>query len=195
MQDNHSRSRAGTVRGLHAQCRRPQGKLVRVVQGEIWDVAVDVRRGSPSFGRWVAETLSAENFAQLWIPPGFAHGFAVLSDEAEFVYKCTDYYDPADELRIAWNDPALAIPWPVAEPLLSEPDRRAPTLAELAERLPRWDAGLKILLTGAGGQLGLAVAARLHAGTRSWREPTPRSTSPTPRRSRPRSTRRGRSCC
>jgi dTDP-4-dehydrorhamnose 3,5-epimerase len=140
VQDNHSRSRAGTVRGLHAQGRRPQGKLVRVVRGEIWDVAVDVRRGSPSFGRWVAETLSAENFAQLWIPPGFAHGFAVLSDEAEFVYKCTDYYDPADELRIAWNDPALAIPWPVAEPLLSEPDRRAPTLAELAERLPRWTA-------------------------------------------------------
>jgi dTDP-4-dehydrorhamnose 3,5-epimerase len=138
VQDNHSCSRAGTVRGLHAQRLRPQGKLVRVVRGEIWDVAVDVRRGSPSFGRWVAETLSAENFAQLWIPPGFAHGFAVLSDEAEFAYKCTDYYDPADELRIAWNDPALAIPWPVAEPLLSEPDRRAPTLAELAERLPRW---------------------------------------------------------
>lgn len=140
VQDNHSRSRAGTVRGLHAQLQRPQGKLVRVVHGEIWDVAVDVRRGSPSFGRWVAETLSAENFAQLWIPPGFAHGFAVLSDEAEFVYKCTDYYDPADELRIAWNDPVLAIPWPVAEPLLSEPDRRAPTLAELGERLPRWTA-------------------------------------------------------
>jgi dTDP-4-dehydrorhamnose 3,5-epimerase len=138
VQDNHSRSRAGTVRGLHAQRNRPQGKLVRVVRGEIWDVAVDVRRGSPSFGRWVAETLSAENFAQLWIPPGFAHGFAVLSDEAEFVYKCTDYYDPTDELRIAWNDPTLAIPWPVAEPLLSEPDRRAPTLAELGDRLPRW---------------------------------------------------------
>jgi dTDP-4-dehydrorhamnose 3,5-epimerase len=138
VQDNHSRSRAGTVRGLHAQRQRPQGKLVRVVHGEIWDVAVDVRRGSPSFGRWVAETLSAENFAQLWIPPGFAHGFAVLSDQAEFVYKCTDYYDPTDELRIAWNDPTLAIPWPVAEPLLSEPDRRAPTLAELGDRLPRW---------------------------------------------------------
>jgi dTDP-4-dehydrorhamnose 3,5-epimerase len=111
---------------------------VRVVRGEIWDVAVDVRRGSPSFGRHVAERLSAENFLQLWIPPGFAHGFAVLSDEAEFVYKCTDYYDPADELRIAWDDPALAIPWPIAEPLLSEPDRRAPRLAALAERLPRF---------------------------------------------------------
>jgi dTDP-4-dehydrorhamnose 3,5-epimerase len=138
VQDNHSRSRVGTLRGLHAQGRRPQGKLVRVVRGEIWDVAVDVRRGSPSFGRHVAEKLSAENFVQLWIPPGFAHGFVVLSDEAEFVYKCTDYYDPGDELRILWNDPALAIPWPVREPLLSEPDRRAPTLAELEERLPRW---------------------------------------------------------
>jgi len=138
VQDNHSRSRAGTLRGLHAQGRRPQGKLVRVVRGEIWDVAVDVRRGSPTFGRHVAEKLSAENFLQLWIPPGFAHGFVVLSDEAEFVYKCTDYYDPSDELRILWNDPALAIPWPIAEPLLSEPDRRAPTLAELEPRLPRW---------------------------------------------------------
>jgi dTDP-4-dehydrorhamnose 3,5-epimerase len=138
VQDNHSRSRAGTLRGLHAQGRRPQGKLVRVVRGEIWDVAVDVRHGSPSFGQHVAEKLSAENFLQLWIPPGFAHGFVVLSDEAEFVYKCTDYYDPTDELRILWNDPALAIPWPIAEPLLSEPDRRAPTLAELEAKLPRW---------------------------------------------------------
>ena len=138
VQDNHSCSRVGTLRGLHAQCRRPQGKLVRVVRGAIWDVAVDVRRGSPSFGRHVAETLSAENFVQLWIPPGFAHGFLVLSEDAEFVYKCTDYYDPGDELRIAWNDPALAIPWPTAEPLLSEPDRLAPRLAELSERLPRW---------------------------------------------------------
>jgi len=138
VQDNHSCSRRGTLRGLHAQCRKPQGKLVRVVQGEIWDVAVDVRRGSPSFGRHVAETLSAENFRQLWIPPGFAHGFLVLSEEAEFVYKCTDYYDASDELRIAWNDPALAIPWPTSEPLLSEPDRVAPRLAELTERLPRF---------------------------------------------------------
>jgi dTDP-4-dehydrorhamnose 3,5-epimerase len=138
VQDNHSRSKKGTLRGLHAQRQKPQGKLVRVVAGEIWDVAVDIRRGSPSFGRHVAERLSAENFAQLWIPPGFAHGFLVLSDEAEFVYKCTDYYDPQDELRILWNDPQLAIPWPIAEPLLSEPDRRAPSLAELADRLPRY---------------------------------------------------------
>jgi dTDP-4-dehydrorhamnose 3,5-epimerase len=138
VQDNHSRSRRGTLRGLHAQAQRPQGKLVRVVSGEIWDVAVDIRRGSPSFGQHVGERLSAENFAQLWIPPGFAHGFLVLSEEAEFVYKCTDYYDPNDELRIAWNDPQLAIPWPMAEPLLSEPDRGAPRLAELGARLPRY---------------------------------------------------------
>lgn len=138
VQDNHSRSKQGTLRGLHAQSQRPQGKLVRVVSGEIWDVAVDIRRGSPSFGRHVAERLSAENFTQLWIPPGFAHGFVVLSDEAEFVYKCTDYYDPKDELRIAWNDPQLAIPWPIEAPLLSEPDRIAPRLAELDARLPRY---------------------------------------------------------
>jgi len=138
VQDNHSRSRAGTLRGLHAQRRRPQGKLVRAVRGEIWDVAVDVRLGSPTFGRFVAEHLSAENFVQLWIPPGFAHGFVVLSEEAEFVYKCTDYYDAGDELRIAWNDPALAIPWPVQEPLLSEADRQARPLAEQEDRLPRW---------------------------------------------------------
>ena len=138
VQDNHSRSRAGTLRGLHAQRLRPQGKLVRAVKGEIWDVAVDLRRGSPSYGRHVAERLSAENFVQLWVPPGFAHGFVVLSDEAEFVYKCTDYYDPGDELRIRWNDPTLAIPWPVAEPLLSEADQRAPTLAEVEPLLPRY---------------------------------------------------------
>jgi len=138
VQDNHSRSRAGTLRGLHAQRLRPQGKLVRAVKGEIWDVAVDLRRGSPSYGRHVAERLSAENFVQLWVPPGFGHGFVVLSDEAEFVYKCTDYYDPGDELRIRWNDPTLAIPWPVAEPILSEADRRAPTLAEVEPLLPRY---------------------------------------------------------
>jgi len=138
VQDNHSRSRAGTLRGLHAQRLRPQGKLVRVVRGEIWDVAVDIRRGSPSYAGHVAEQLSAENFVQLWIPPGFAHGFVVLSDEAEIEYRCTDYYDASDELRIAWNDAALAIPWPVAEPLLSEADRRAPPLAELEAQLPRW---------------------------------------------------------
>jgi dTDP-4-dehydrorhamnose 3,5-epimerase len=138
VQDNHSFSRRGTLRGLHAQRRRPQGKLVRVLRGEIWDVAVDLRRGSPRFARHAAERLGAENFAQLWIPPGFAHGFQVLSDEAEIAYKCTDYYDAADELRIAWNDPALAIPWPIGEPLLSEADRAAPCLAELEAELPAW---------------------------------------------------------
>ncbi|MCX8073791.1 MAG: dTDP-4-dehydrorhamnose 3,5-epimerase [Candidatus Binatia bacterium] len=138
VQDNHSRSVRGTVRGLHAQLRRPQGKLVRVIAGAVWDVAVDIRRGSPWFGRWTAVTLSAENFRQLYVPPGFAHGFCVLSDAAEVEYKCTDYYDPEGELRLAWNDPELAIPWPVRDPVLSEKDRTARPLRELAEVLPRY---------------------------------------------------------
>ena len=120
------------MRGLHLQRQRPQGKLIRVIEGEIYDVAVDVRRGSPTFGRWVAVTLSAENFRLCYVPPGFAHGFCVVSPVAQVEYKCTDLYDPADEVGIAWNDPALAITWPVAEPILSDRDRRNPTLAELA---------------------------------------------------------------
>jgi dTDP-4-dehydrorhamnose 3,5-epimerase len=141
VQDNHSRSTRGTLRGLHAQLPpRAQGKLVRVSLGEVFDVAVDVRRGSPTFGKHVAQRLSAENFRQLWIPPGFVHGFLVTSEVAEFQYKCTDVYDPAAEIVVAWNDPALAIPWPVAEPILSARDAAAPTLAEIAERLPRFEA-------------------------------------------------------
>lgn len=136
VQDNHSRSVRGTVRGLHAQLRRPQGKLVRVILGEIWDVAVDIRRGSPWFRRWTAVTLSAENFRLLYVPPGFAHGFCVVSDTAEVEYKCTDFYDPEGELRLAWNDPELGIPWPTKEPLLSPKDRLARTLKELQELLP-----------------------------------------------------------
>ena len=136
MQDNHSRSRAGTLRGLHAQGKRPQGKLVRVVRGEIWDVAVDVRRGSPSFGRHVAETLSADNFLQLWIPPGFAHGFCVLSERVHVEYKCTEFYDRQDELAIAWNDPAIGIEWPIASPVLSAKDAAAPRLEAVAGSLP-----------------------------------------------------------
>ena len=112
VQDNHSCSSRDTLRGLHLQVLRPQGKLIRVVQGEIWDVAVDVREGSPTFGRWVGETLSGDNFHQLWIPPGFAHGFCVLSDVAHVEYKCTELYDPADEVGIAYDDPTLAIDWP-----------------------------------------------------------------------------------
>ena len=136
VQDNHSRSVAGTLRGLHLQLRRPQGKLIHVVEGEIYDVAVDVRRGSPGFGRWVGVTLSAENFKQCYIPPGFAHGFCVVSAIAQVEYKCTDLYDEESEIGIAWNDPALGIPWPVERPALSPRDRRHPTLAELTDRLP-----------------------------------------------------------
>ena len=136
VQDNHSRSIRGTLRGLHLQPGRPQGKLIRVVEGEIFDVAVDVRRRSPTFGRWVAVTLSAENFKQCYVPPGFAHGFCVLSQDAQVEYKCTDLYEPASEIGVAWNDPVLAISWPIAQPLLSDRDRRNPTLAELMEKLP-----------------------------------------------------------
>jgi dTDP-4-dehydrorhamnose 3,5-epimerase len=136
VQDNHSRSIRGTLRGLHLQLGRPQGKLIRVIEGEIYDVAVDVRRGSPNFGRWVATTLSAENFRQCYVPPGFAHGFCVVSPDAQVEYKCTDLYEPASEIGVAWNDPRLSIRWPVSEPLLSERDRRNRTLAELMERLP-----------------------------------------------------------
>lgn len=140
VQDNHSASGRGTLRGLHAQLApAAQGKLVRVVEGEIFDVAVDIRRGSPTFGRHAAAVLSAENFRQLWIPPGFAHGFCVTSDRAQVEYKCTAYYAPECELAVAWDDPSLAIPWPVRDPILSERDRSAPRLEALAERLPRFD--------------------------------------------------------
>jgi dTDP-4-dehydrorhamnose 3,5-epimerase len=138
VQDNHSRSVAGTLRGLHLQLRRPQGKLVRVIEGEVFDVAVDVRRGSPTFGKWVGVTLTAENFRQCYVPPGFAHGFCVVSPVAQVEYKCTDLYDPASEIGVAWNDPALAIAWPVCDPVLSPRDRQHPTLAELGDQLPRW---------------------------------------------------------
>jgi dTDP-4-dehydrorhamnose 3,5-epimerase len=135
VQDNHSRSCKGTLRGLHYQIEHPQGKLLRVVSGEIFDVAVDLRRGSPTFTRWHGERLSSDNRLQLYIPPGFAHGFCVLSDSAEIVYKCTDVYSPGGERAIRWNDPELAIGWPVAEPLLSSKDAAAPSLAEMADEL------------------------------------------------------------
>jgi dTDP-4-dehydrorhamnose 3,5-epimerase len=138
VQDNHSRSAAGTLRGLHLQVRHPQGKLVRVVEGEIFDVAVDVRRGSPTFGRWVGVTLSAESFRQIYIPAGFAHGFAVLSQAAQVEYKATDFYDPSGELGIVWNDPALAIGWPSATPVLSARDARHPRLADVIDQLPAY---------------------------------------------------------
>jgi dTDP-4-dehydrorhamnose 3,5-epimerase len=142
VQDNHSRSIGGTLRGLHLQTRRIQGKLIRVIEGEVYDVAVDVRRGSPTFGRWVGFTLSAENFRQCYIPPGFAHGFCVVSPVAQVEYKCTDFDDPASELGIAWNDPSLAIPWPATAPFLSPRDRRNRLLAEQMDQLPQYSTEL-----------------------------------------------------
>jgi len=140
VQDNHSQSSAGTLRGLHLQLRRPQGKLVRVVEGEIFDVAVDVRVGSPTFGRWVGNFLSAGNFRQCYIPPGFAHGFCAVGGPVQVEYKCTDLYDPASEIGIVWNDPDIGIAWPVRDPTLSPRDRQHPRLSELLDRLPRWSS-------------------------------------------------------
>jgi dTDP-4-dehydrorhamnose 3,5-epimerase len=137
VQDNHSGSVKGSLRGLHAQLDHPQAKLVRVVKGEIFDVAVDLRRGSANFGRWVGVTLSAENAWQCYIPGGFAHGFCVLSDTAEVEYKCSDYYDPADEVTLLWNDPGIGIDWPVTNPLLSLKDQSGLKLEELLPRLPQ----------------------------------------------------------
>jgi dTDP-4-dehydrorhamnose 3,5-epimerase len=129
LQDNHSRSQRNTIRGLHAQRQHPQGKLVRVLSGSILDVVVDIRRDSPTYLKWISLELSADNFRQIYVPPGFAHGICITSDVADIEYKCTDYYDPTDELRIAWNDPAIGVKWPVENPILSEQDRQAPTLA------------------------------------------------------------------
>jgi len=129
-QDNHSRSARGVLRGLHFQKTKPQGKLVRVVRGEVYDVAVDIRKGSATFGEWEGNILSEDNKKQVWVPPGFAHGFIVLSETADFEYKCTDYYDPNDEGCILWNDPDLGIPWPVANPVLSTKDENAKRLVD-----------------------------------------------------------------
>jgi dTDP-4-dehydrorhamnose 3,5-epimerase len=131
VQDNHSRSSKGVLRGLHFQKTKPQGKLVRVVRGEVYDVVVDIRQGSPTYGQWEAVILSEENKTQFWVPPGFAHGFLVLSETADFEYKCTDYYDPSDEGSLLWNDPDLNIPWPIDNPKLSEKDANALLLADL----------------------------------------------------------------
>lgn len=131
VQDNHSRSAKNVLRGLHYQIRQPQGKLVRVVAGVVFDVAVDIRKLSPTFGQWVGEVLSADNKKQLWVPEGFAHGFLVLSDTAEFLYKTTDYWAPDFERSIAWNDPAIGIHWPIeGEPVLSAKDQGAKLLSE-----------------------------------------------------------------
>lgn len=131
VQDNHSRSQKGVLRGLHYQIQQPQGKLVRIVVGAVFDVAVDLRRSSPTFGRWVGEVLSADNKRQLWIPEGFAHGFVVLSDVAECLYKTTDYYAPAHERCIIWNDPTIGIRWSIdGEPILSGKDRQGVTFEQ-----------------------------------------------------------------
>ena len=123
VQDNHSRSSRGVLRGLHFQKTKPQGKLVRVVRGEVFDVGVDLRKDSPTFGNWIGVWLSEDNHRQLWLPPGLAHGFIVTSDSADFEYKCTDYYDPSDEGCLIWNDPDIGIDWPSESPLLSDKDK------------------------------------------------------------------------
>jgi len=140
VQDNHSQSQAGTLRGLHVQLPNSQGKLVRCTEGTIFDVAVDIRRDSPTFARWIGVELSAENFRQLWVPPGFAHGFCVVSPRAQVEYKCTELYEPQGDLSIAWNDPAIGIAWPLDAPLLSAKDQAARRLDELTDRLPRFAA-------------------------------------------------------
>jgi dTDP-4-dehydrorhamnose 3,5-epimerase len=141
VQDNHSRSKQGVLRGLHYQLEQPQGKLVRVARGAVFDVAVDIRRGSPSFGQWVGYTLSDENHRQLYIPPGFAHGFCVLSDIADFVYKCTEYYAPDDEHGVIWNDPDIGIEWPGRDFQVSQKDAGNRRLQDMHEKLPRYGAG------------------------------------------------------
>lgn len=139
VQDNVSRSRRGVLRGLHLQFPHPQGKLVQVHDGEVFDVAVDVRVGSPAFGQWFGCSLSAENHRQLYVPPGVAHGFCVTSDSALLSYKCTDFYHPESEFTIAWDDPAIAIAWPIASPILSPKDIGGRRLADLSGALPQWD--------------------------------------------------------
>jgi len=139
VQDNHSRSGARTLRGLHTQVgRNAQGKLVHALRGEIFDVAVDIRRGSPTFRRWIGIKLSDEDFRQLYVPPGFLHGFCVLGQGAEVAYKCTAPWDPVAEVTVRWDDPELAIDWPVTDPVLSARDAAAPLLAEVLDRLPAY---------------------------------------------------------
>jgi dTDP-4-dehydrorhamnose 3,5-epimerase len=137
LQDNHSRSSRGVLRGLHYQLNNPQGKLVRVVSGEVFDVAVDIRRGSPWFGKWVGAILSEENHRQMYVPPGFAHGFCTLSEHADFLYKCTDLYAPGDEYGIAWDDPEIAIEWPEMDYLISDKDLANSLLTE-SDHLPEY---------------------------------------------------------
>jgi dTDP-4-dehydrorhamnose 3,5-epimerase len=136
VQDNQSYSTKNVLRGLHFQLRHPQAKLVRVTQGSVFDVAIDIRKNSPTFGKWHGEILSAENKKQMYVPENFAHGFCVLSDSAEFVYKCTDFYVPGDESGLIWNDPQLGIKWPIEQPILSDKDGLLPSLTDVLELLP-----------------------------------------------------------
>ncbi|MCP4236411.1 MAG: dTDP-4-dehydrorhamnose 3,5-epimerase [Aestuariibacter sp.] len=142
VQDNHSRSTRGVLRGLHYQLTQPQGKLVRVARGSVFDVTVDVRGGSPTFGQWYGATLDEENMRMLYIPPGFAHGFVVLSEIADFIYKCTDYYHPQSEQGIRWNDPDIGIAWPIADIRMSEKDSNNPNLKDQPQNLlPQYKVG------------------------------------------------------
>jgi dTDP-4-dehydrorhamnose 3,5-epimerase len=136
VQDNQSYSTKNVLRGLHFQLRHPQGKLVRVTQGSVFDVAIDVRKNSPTFGKWHGEIISAENKKQMYVPENFAHGFCVLSDSAEFLYKCTDFYTPGDEVGLIWNDPQLGIEWPIDQPILSDKDAVLPSWADVLDLLP-----------------------------------------------------------
>jgi len=139
VQDNHSRSSKGVLRGLHYQLVQPQGKFVRVATGAVFDVAVDVRRGSPNFGQWFGAELSEDNMNMMYVPPGFAHGFVVLSDTADFIYKCTDYYHPESEQGIAWDDPDIGVEWPISDVMLSEKDKLNPKLKDQhSDLLPQY---------------------------------------------------------
>lgn len=140
VQDNISHSSQGVLRGLHYQLLHPQGKLVSVAAGEVFDVCVDIRQGSPTFGQWFSQVLSAQNHWQMFVPAGFAHGFCVTSETATFTYKCTNFYAPGDEYSIRWNDPAIGIDWPLESPLLSDKDAAAPLLSEAQAQLPTWEA-------------------------------------------------------
>lgn len=143
-QDNQSCSRRHVLRGLHYQLRRPQGKLLQCIRGAVFDVAVDIRVGSPTFGKWDALELTEERRQLLWIPPGFAHGFCALTETAELQYQCTDVYVPSDDCGIHWEDPALGIAWPTGAPILSDRDRALPTLAEAREALPRYEQAMAV---------------------------------------------------
>ena len=138
VQDNHSKSEKGILRGMHNQNPNPQAKLVRVIKGAVLDVAVDVRIGSPTFGKWVSVELSEDNFRHLFVPQGFLHGFYVLSDTAEFQYKCDNFYSKQDEISVRWDDPQIGIDWPVKEPILSEKDKNAPLLKDILDKLPKY---------------------------------------------------------